>query len=231
MYATAQQLAKVSVFSNLDPRILTKLADASNIRFYKQSEILIHEGDRLPAKFHAVLEGNLLVQKIAESGKETTLRQLPAGEMFAAPALFGDGIAPATVKALKDSQIVIIDKPALLSTIQDTPEVALQILNCFNQRLQELHQTVHGLISERAIVRLARLVLYMAERYGVEQTQEGTRLNIKLPHQQMARMVGITYEECVRTIKKDLENAIVYGRGGIITIHNLSTLTSITTRL
>ena len=228
MYATVQQLAKIDVFSNLRPEVLTQLAKASKISFYKQGEILIHEGDQFKAKFHAVLEGNLLVQRIAVSGKETTLRQLPAGEMFAAPALFGDGIAPATVKACKDSQVVTIDKIILLRTIQDAPEIALQILHCFNQRLQEMHQTIHGLISERAIIRLARLIQYMAERYGTEQSQEGARLNMKLPHQQMARMVGITYEECVRIVKKDLDNIVIYGRGGVITIHDAPALESIT---
>ncbi|WP_161634984.1 cyclic nucleotide-binding domain-containing protein [Leptolyngbya sp. Heron Island J] len=84
---TVQQLAKIDVFSNLRPEVLTQLANAAKISFYKQGEILIHEGDRFTAKFHAVLEGKLLVQKIAVSGKETTLRQLSAGEMFAAPAL------------------------------------------------------------------------------------------------------------------------------------------------
>ena len=167
------------------------------------------------------------MQKIAPSGKETTLRQLPSGELFAAPALFGDGIATATVTAFKPSQIVTIPKADLLDAIQQEPHVALQILQCFNQRLQEMHQTIHGLISERAVVRLARLIQYMADRYGVEQTSEGACLNTKLPHQQLARMVGITYEESVRLIKKDLATIVQYDRGGVITIqdhHALSTI-------
>ena len=227
MLATAQQLSKINVFSNLDGKTLDQLADTSVIKLYQQGETLIHEGERFPAKFHAVLEGSLLVQKIALSGKETTLRHLSAGEMFAAPALFGDGIAPATVKALKDSQIVTIDKTILLRMVQIDPQIALEILSCFNQRLQEMHQTIHGLISERATIRISRLILYMAERYGVNLTKEGVCLNMKLPHQQIARMVGITYEESVRIIKKDLDNIVSYGRGGIITIQDRSALKSI----
>ncbi|MDJ1185294.1 Crp/Fnr family transcriptional regulator [Roseofilum casamattae] len=228
MYATIEQLATIDVFSNLDSTVLTQLADVARIHCYQRGKILIHEGDRLPAQFHAVLEGKLLVQKIAESGKETTLRQLPAGEMFAAPAIFGDGIAPATVKALNDSQIITIDKTILLGLIQASPEISLHILHCFNQRLQEMHQTIHGLISERATVRLARLIEYMAQQYGVKPTEEGVQLNMNLPHQQMARMVGITYEECVRIVRKDLDKIVRYNRGGRIVINDLSTLRSIT---
>ncbi len=156
------------------------------------------------------------------------LTPCPAGEMFAAPALFGNGIAPATVTALQATQVVTIEQAALVSAIQVTPDIAIQILRCFNQRLQEMHQTIHGLISERAVVRLARLILYSADRYGTQSTPAGLTLNTRLPHQQMARMVGITYEESVRLIKKELAGMVQYDRGGVITIRDATALESVT---
>lgn len=227
MKATPEQLAQISLFAAVHPSDLQRLHAYTQVRFYRRDEIVVHEGDRLSPKLHAVLDGKLLVKKFAISGKETILRQLSDGEMFAAPALFGDGIAPATVIALKDSQIVLVDKQALLDTIQATPEIALQILSVFTQRLQEMHHTIHGLVSERAIIRLVRLIQYTADRDGVEQTKEGVCLNTKLPYQQMARMIGITYEECARLVKKDLNTIVDYGRGGSITIQDASAMDSL----
>lgn len=218
MQATAQQLKEIVIFSSLDLTLLFQLAQGSQITAYEPGETIIGEGERFQPKLYAVLKGKLLVQKVSATGKETILRQLPAGEMFAAPALFGDGIAPATVMALQASQVVTVAKTDLLAAIQSTPEIALQILSCFNQRLQEMHQTIHGLVSERAIVRLARIILYTAERDGVERTHQGTCLTTKLPYQQMARMIGITYEECVRLVNKRLNTMVEYSRGGVITI-------------
>lgn len=215
---TEQQIKRIAVFSNLQSASLSSLAQFAQIDLYHKGSIIIHEGDLFLPKLYAVLDGKLIARKISISGKETILRRLPGGEIFAAPALFGDRIAPATVSALEDSQIISVEKQALLDVIQGTPEVAIEILSCFNQRLQEMHQTIHGLISERAIVRLARLILYTAERYGVEKTFKGDCLNTKLPHQQIARTIGITYEECVRLMKKDLNAIIDYGRGGTIII-------------
>lgn len=227
MQATLQQLQSLTIFAQVSPESLSALTAASQVKCYQRGEIVIHEGDLVPTQLHAILTGGLLIQKIAASGKETTLRQLPAGEMFAAPALFGNGTAPATVTALQDTQVVTIEKAALLQGIQAAPDIALQILQCFNQRLQEMHQTIHGLISERAVVRLARLILYTAHRYGTQASPAGRELNTKLPHQQMARMVGITYEESVRIIKKDLAGMIQYGRGGVITIQDAAALASV----
>ncbi len=227
MQATVSQLATIEIFSQLEPEILLQLAANSSLKTYKKKSIVIHEGDFFEAKLHAIFTGNLLVTKNAISGKETTLRQLSAGEMFAAPALFGDRIAPATVIALTDVQIVTIDKEKLMEAIQRSPDIALQILACFNQRLQEMHKTIHGLISEKAVVRLARLIDYNASRYGIELTDQGKSLKVKLPHQQLSRMVGITYEECVRLVRKDLAQIIVYQRGGLITIKDHQALKSL----
>lgn len=132
MQANIQQLAKIVVFSKLKPDILSELSTFSRLTSYKKDEIIFHEGNTLTPKLHAVCEGSILIQKIAMSGKETNLRQLPAGEIFAAPALFGDSVAPATVIALKDSQIVTIDKSSLLQGIQIAPEIAFQILQTYN---------------------------------------------------------------------------------------------------
>ncbi len=227
MRANVQQISKIAIFSNLEPDILSELSHSSCLKSYKQGEIIIYEGDSVPAKLYAIIEGSLLIQKIAMSGKETNLRQLPKGEIFAAPALFGDGIAPATVIAVQNSQIVTIDKSELIKVIQIEPEIAFNILHCFNQRLQEMHRTIHGLISERAVVRLARLIHYTASQHGVKQTEKGACLNTKLPHKQIARMVGISYEECVRIISKDLNGIVNYERGGVMTIQDTLALESI----
>lgn len=212
------QLQEIFVFAHLSTAILDILAQQAHRASYTSGEIVIHEGDRFPACFHAVLTGELQVFKLAASGKETILRTLPAGEMFAAPALFGDGIAVATVKALHSTQVVRIPKPALLAAIQTDPEVALQILGCFNLRLQQMHRTIHGLVSEQAVVRLARLVQYSAQQYGTHPAPSGVQLNTHLSYQHIARSIGISYEECVRLMGHKFKFILAYRRGGTLTI-------------
>lgn len=180
----------------------------------------------MPAKLHALASGKIQVKKIAATGKETILRVLPIGEVFAAPALFGDGVAPATVVCEEDCQVIAIAQTALLEAIGQKPEIALRIISIFNQRLQQLHNTIHGLVSERAIVRLAKLIQYTMMQYGTEFSQSGQQLKVNLPYYQMSRSIGITYEECVRLIKS-MKGAVAYKRGGKITIINTKLLEAI----
>jgi CRP-like cAMP-binding protein len=229
MDLSAEPLARVRVFADLDPTAIAQLQSHTRIRHYQTGEIVFHEGDRLSPCLHILSNGTLHIKKIASSGKESWVRTINSGEIFAAPAVFGDRVAPATVVAATDSQVLTIQRDALLETIRNTPEVALRILEDFNQRLQQLHKTVHGLISERAIVRLARFLLDCAAQEGTETTENGERLKATVPYYQMARSIGITYEECVRLVKS-LSEAISYQRGGIIFIQNWETLEALAER-
>ncbi len=217
------QLKQISIFQDLATTQLESLIPYSYVREYQQDEIIMQEGDRLPQQLHAVIAGILEIKKTAASGKETLVRLIPAGELFAAPAIFGNGISPATVICQVESQILTIDREALLKAISHSPEISLRILEVFNQRLQQLHNIVHGLISERAMVRLVKLIQYYNARDGIYSVAEGDLLNVKLPYYQIARSIGITYEECVRLFKK-LKGIVIYKRGGKIIVKDWANL-------
>lgn len=211
------QLKKISIFENLKTADLEQLIPHSYVKKYHKDELIMLEKDRLDPQLYALVDGTLQVSKTTTNGKETVVRLIPPGELFAAPALFGNCIAPATVSCQLDSEILTIKREGLLTIISQNPEVSLRILEVFNDRLQQLHNTVHSLISERAIVRLIRLIQYQNERYGNHLVEQGNCLNVKFSYYQIARSIGITYEECVRLFKK-LKEVVIYQRGGTIII-------------
>ncbi|MGF1938015.1 MAG: Crp/Fnr family transcriptional regulator [Nostoc sp. ChiQUE02] len=226
MQVSLEQLSQIIVFAGLETAEKISLQPYTQVQRHSKGEIILHEGDVLPAKLHAVVSGSIQVTKTATTGKETILRALAAGEIFAAPALLGNGISPATVTAESDCEILTVERDTLLKAIQENPEIALRMLMVFNSRIQQLHETVHGLVSERAIVRLARLIQYFAAESGTESSSQGEYLKVKLSYYRMARSSGITYEECVRLIKS-LKSVIAYRRGGNITILNVEKLDAI----
>ncbi len=226
MQATVEQLQQISIFSRLDLDRVTQLQTHARIKRYLREEIILHEGDRLPAQLFAVFSGRIEIKKTASTGKETILRSLPAGELFAVPALFNNSIAPATVVAQQNCQILTLERTALLEMIQQAPELALQIIAVLNERLQHLHQVVHGLASERAIVRLAQFIQTAAIAEGTDQTEQGLQLRSRLPYYQIARSIGITYEECVRLFKQ-IQTVVNYHRGGKILVFDQEKLSAI----
>lgn len=225
MKATIEQLASISIFADLQPEQMALLQPDSEIRKYQAEETIMQEGDRLPAALYALTQGRLRVVKTATTGKETILRTLNVGEIFAAPALFGNAIAPAMVVAEAAVQVLTVKREALLKAIQANPEIALKMMAVLNQRLQQLHETVHGLVSERAIVRLARLIQDTAMEQQTDLTQPAVWLDLQ-SHYYIARRIGITYEESVRLFKQ-LHGIVSYRRGGKIMVIDELALTKI----
>ena len=215
MQATTEDLRQLSIFAGLESDELAQIQRYAAVKAYQRGEIILHEGDSLPAKLFAVLQGTVQVKKTALTGKETILRTISTGEPFAVPALFGDGISPATVIAEQDCQILTVERAALLDLIRQSPEVALRMIAVLTDRLQQLHSAIHGLVSERAIVRLAQMIQATARDQGIETTEQGICLKARLSYYQIARSIGITYEECVRLFKQ-IQTVVSYRRGKIM---------------
>jgi len=137
---------------------------------------------------------------MASTDKKTILRTISTGEPFAVPALFGNGISSATVVAEQDCQILMVERSALLNLIRQSPEVAIRMITVLTDRLQHLHSTVHGLVSERAIVRLAQMIQTAVSEQGTEITDSGICLKARLSYCQIARSIGI------KTVKTEYSN-------------------------
>jgi CRP/FNR family transcriptional regulator, cyclic AMP receptor protein len=103
-----EQLTEVSVLRDLQAADIIALQPHTRIHFYQKGDIVMTEGDLLSPQLHTLLQGTLRLTRIGTSGKETLLRTLLPNEIFAAPALFGDAIAPATVTATIESQVLTI---------------------------------------------------------------------------------------------------------------------------
>ena len=217
MLVDVEKIREISLFKDLDTSLLEYFAQHSRLQAYDADEIVFHEDDALPACLYLLVAGSLRITKMSDAGKETILRLLWADAVFAAPALFGDGLAPATATAMEPIQVLTMEREALLEGFRHAPELALHLLTVYNQRLQHLHNRVLGLVSERAIVRLIHYLEYFAASAGTEPVPEGKRLRSHLTYYQIARSIGITYEECIRLFKQ-LKGKVTYERGGKITL-------------
>ncbi len=206
-------LPALPLFAGLDEAQIARIAAVSFARNVEPGECLIREAEPTPPYFHVLLTGSVQVLKSAHSGKETTLRLLRPGEIFGWAALLDGGGAPATARAMTRSRILLIPYEALVGLMAEQPAFALRLITTLCERLRDLHEQLHAVVSERARTRLARLILRHQRRDGGSPTP--------LPHQVLSRMAGIAYEESVRIIGEWSHGPhplLSYGRGGRITV-------------
>lgn len=225
--ASASQLQKIAIFQALDAFQIQVLLPFSYWQEYQPGEIIMGEGENIPSKLYCLIAGLLEIKKASTiTGKEAVIRLISDGELFAASAIFGNGVAPATVVCLTPSHVLTIEREALLAVIAQVPEISLNILSVYNERLQQLHNTVQGLITEKPIIRLVQLLQYYQNYHGVCSLKGEDFLNISLNYDQMSRSIGVSYEECVRLFKQ-LKGVVTYRRGGKIVIQDRQKLANL----
>ena len=103
---------------------------------YKKGEVVFRQGDRGNCMF-VIQDGE--VEAVAEyQGKELRLRTMGRNEFFGEMALFEQEVRTATIRALKPSRILSIDKKNFLGGIHEDPSLAYRIVETMSHRIKDL---------------------------------------------------------------------------------------------
>lgn len=193
-------LRNVSLFSSLSNNELHQIREHVILREFKKNQMIL--GEEETSQFmYIIIQGKVKISRLGKEGKETILSMHDSGEFFGELALIDGKTTPAGVVAVENSTVAIISKNhfhSLLFTQQKVLENLLQIL-C--SRLREAWQKIEMMNFNDASQRLKMLLNILAETYG-DKTSDGTVLRVKLIHQDMADMTGLTRETVTRVLDK-----------------------------
>lgn len=208
-------LKNVTLFSALTDDELKEIGDKISLRNFKKNEVILHEEDTSELMY-LIIAGKVKVVQISADGKETILALHKSGDFFGEMSLIDGKTAPATVVATENSRIAFISKKDFFSLITMQKKLFWQLLQIFCARLREAFERIQILSFSNASQRIKMLLVMLAETYG-KKTEKGIRLDIKLTHQNIADMTGITRETVTRIINKaqregdiTLKNKIIY---------------------
>ncbi len=186
----------------------------------QKGEFIFREGD--PADwFHIVQQGNVKCVKSTPEGREVTLKVLMPGDLFCceASAFSGDS-HPGCAQSMGDGTVIKIHRNAMLEVIQKNPAAAVSIINYLSLRLRESQDNAKAFALDRAEQRVAAILVNLAERSGVQETQ-GLRISVRLTHQDLADMAGLTKETTSRILSRFKKEQLIAGHGKQLHILNL----------
>jgi len=206
-------LRNIPLFSSLSNNELHQIREHVILREFKKNQMIL--GEEETSQFmYIIIRGKVKISRLGKEGKETILSIHDSGEFFGELALIDGKTTPAGVVAVENSTVAIISKNhfhSLLFTQQKVLENLLQIL-C--SRLREAWQKIEMMNFNDASQRLKMLLNMLAETYG-NKTNEGTVLSLKLIHQDIADMTGLTRETVTRILdkwKKTREITVLEGK-------------------
>jgi len=103
---------------------------------FKEGEVIFHQGDVGNTMF-VIQDGE--VEAVAESnGEEYRLRSMGPNEFFGEMALFEKAVRTATVRAIRPTRVLTIDKKNFLGGIHEDPSLAFRIVETMSHRIRDL---------------------------------------------------------------------------------------------
>ena len=195
-----EHLKKIQLFSSLTDDELHQIKDKLSLKRYKKHEVILFEEDTTEYMY-IILNGKTKVIQTTEDGKEILLAMHHSGEFFGEMSLLDGKTSPATVVAMEDSSVAIISRQEFYSLIRAQKRILDNLLLILCSRLRDSWEKIQLLNLKNASQRIKILFLMLSDKYG-EKTAEGVTLNIKLTHQEIAEMTGMTRETVTRMIDK-----------------------------
>lgn len=103
---------------------------------YKAGEVVFRQGDKGNCMF--VIQDGEVEAVVDSDGRELRLRTMGPNEFFGEMALFEKEVRTATIRALKPSRILSIDKKNFLGGIHEDPSLAYRIVQTMSHRIRDL---------------------------------------------------------------------------------------------
>jgi CRP/FNR family cyclic AMP-dependent transcriptional regulator len=195
-----KSLKKTALFSSLTTDELRQVLDNIVIKNFKKNEIILHE-ENTSQFMYIILDGEAKVVQSTDTGKEIIMSVHQSGDFFGELSLIDGKTAPAAVCATRDSVTAIISKQDFFALLLGQNKVLENLLRILCSRLRESMKKIQILNFNNAAQRIKMLFLLLSETYG-EQSANGTTLKIRLIHQDIADMTGLTRETVTRILDK-----------------------------
>jgi CRP-like cAMP-binding protein len=103
---------------------------------YNEQEVIVRQGDVGNCMF-VIQEGE--VEAVVEAeGKEFRLRTMGPNEFFGEMALFEKETRTATIRAIRPTRVLTIDKKNFLRGIHEDPSLAFRVVETMSHRIRDL---------------------------------------------------------------------------------------------
>ena len=164
-----------------------------------------------------LLEGTVRLYRIYGDHKEATVALLKDGDVFGELSLETKTCQSAFAEAIAPSRVVVVRKPVLAETIRRHPELAMEVLSAFSERLRQSDDKMGILLNRGVATRLAMLLWHLADRFG-EPDVSGKALKPRLTHQDLSNMVASTREAVSKVMSEFQRDGLIEVRGRRIVV-------------
>jgi len=193
-------LRKLEMFSTLTDDELNTVEPKVKLRNYPKNKLILDESDT-NRYMYAVIKGEVKAYRVSEDGRETLLAIRSEGKSFGELSMIDGKTASAAVAATEDSLVAVISRDDFNELVYSHRKITTKLLEILCAQVRDALRMQELMSQKNASERVRMLLHALAEDRG-DTTDKGVTIGLKLTHQRIADMTGLTRESVTRTLDK-----------------------------
>mgnify|MGYP001563199976 CR=1 FL=1 len=186
-------LARLEFSYLFDYMALKGISSKFTFKRYAHRSMIYHVGDERSQVF-GLINGYVKVMRSDRRGNQALIDIMAPGVIFGEDALYLTGPRDRAMQAHDDVTVVYASKEDFHQMITEFPKLYDYVFRTIGERLKRSEDRVLNLSLEAVPGRLTKVLSEMAFRYGTVQENGSVIINLKLPHREIADLVGSTRE-------------------------------------
>ena len=183
----------------LGPEDADALLGLTRRRRIRRSETILRAG-AAGDEVVVVLDGRVKLTAYGADRREVVIALRGPGELLGEMAALAGQRRTATAVAVDDVEAGFLHADELRDYLHDHPDAALVMIRMLVRRLSEATRDVVDLATRDSVGRIAKRLLELAAEHGAP-TDGGTRIELSLSQDELARWTGATRETVSRALR------------------------------
>lgn len=201
------------------------LAAFDRVKFtssYPTGAVLFVEG-QMPRGIYMVCKGRVKLTMASAEGRTVLVRICDAGELLGLHSTISGDPYELTAETLEPCQINFVRANDFMKLLRDYPETyAMAAQQLTTQYRGACHQIRYLGLSQNATEKLARFLMESANKG--ENTGQGIRVNLRLTHEEIAQVIGVSRETVTRSLSELRSKMVISTKGSHLLIRDKSAL-------
>ncbi|QLF92644.1 Crp/Fnr family transcriptional regulator [Pseudomonas sp. ABC1] len=200
-------IRNLPLFAALDEDALDEALSHAQECHFEKGEYAFRQGE--PAQyFFLLLGGHLQTLQVTPAGERVVVRYVHAGELFGIAKAMALSTYPASSIAVESSRVLRWPSAQWEALNRACAQLTGHVVQTVGQRLQEAHQRIQELSTERVEQRVAHALLRLAQQSG-RATASGVSIDFPLSRQDLAEMTGTTLHTVSRVLSAWKEQGLL----------------------
>lgn len=163
-------------------------------RQFTKRRTILFQGE-IPRSLMIIQSGIVKAYGITSSGDQRTVTLLSAGDIFPIEWVFDKSrVSLYYYEAVTDCSILSVSKSDFLTTLAADAQLKEHVFQSYVAHYTSATMHIYALEHSHAQDKLVYILQYLVARFGEKQKNGLTKVKLRLSHQDIAEMVGLTRE-------------------------------------